>query len=343
LGVSVSVAGGPRVIVVGAGIIGLATAFELSERGARVEVVADEPPGSLQSAGPSRIFRLSHDDADLVDAARAALHGWERWERIVESKLLVRCGLLLTGDVTSRLEHLDAGEVAGPFDAPRHPLSAFGGPWWFETTGAAGRIEAAIAGLVRRVSILRARVASVDAAGVTLVSGKRLGADRVVVCAGAGTHELVGIPQPQLFQYARFSFPLRRPLRSAAPCWMQRDPDLSDPFYAVPIGEDRYGVGLSEGVPAEVAEADHLADHRERVTAIVTELLDGLDPTAVDVVRCAYPAAAGSSPAALTHDGWEVDEARGVVYVVGPNLFKFAPYLGQLAANRVAPVSATSG
>ena len=48
------------VVVVGAGICGLATAFELRQRGLRVEVVEAEGVGAGQSAGEARI----RDEAD---------------------------------------------------------------------------------------------------------------------------------------------------------------------------------------------------------------------------------------------------------------------------------------
>ena len=56
--------------VIGAGIVGLATAYALAERGASVAVYERGVPGQGQSGGESRIFRHAHDDARLVALAQ---------------------------------------------------------------------------------------------------------------------------------------------------------------------------------------------------------------------------------------------------------------------------------
>ncbi|MGB7871282.1 MAG: FAD-dependent oxidoreductase, partial [Mycobacterium sp.] len=45
------------IVIIGAGICGLATAYELSRRGAQVVVVERGEPFAEQSAGLARIFR----------------------------------------------------------------------------------------------------------------------------------------------------------------------------------------------------------------------------------------------------------------------------------------------
>ena len=69
-----------EVVVVGAGVVGLAAAHELARAGHRATVVSADVPGSLQSRGLTRIFRLAHADGGLTDAAATSLGLWAEWE-----------------------------------------------------------------------------------------------------------------------------------------------------------------------------------------------------------------------------------------------------------------------
>ncbi len=55
--------GEPDVLVIGGGIVGLSTAYALTELGATVRVYERGVPGDGQSGGESRIFRHAHDDS----------------------------------------------------------------------------------------------------------------------------------------------------------------------------------------------------------------------------------------------------------------------------------------
>ncbi|EID17575.1 putative oxidoreductase [Mycobacterium xenopi RIVM700367] len=69
--------GSTDVGVIGAGIVGLATAYALVERGVSVSVYERGVPGQGQSGGESRIFRHVHDDPRLVALAKRSRSIWE--------------------------------------------------------------------------------------------------------------------------------------------------------------------------------------------------------------------------------------------------------------------------
>lgn len=324
------------VIVVGAGVIGLACGFELSRAGHRVTVLSADVPGSRQSAGLSRIFRLAHADRQLTDAAAWSLALWEAWESLAGGVLLDRVGLLLTGDVSEREPHLRRYGGLEELSGAPHPLAASHDRWSFERTGAAIRAEATIRFLQTGLDVMLAEVTAIEGDGVRLSDGMRMEAERIVVCAGPETYRLMGLTAPKRLRSVRFSFPLREPLASPLPCWIQRDERLCEPFYAAIDGAEHYSVGLSEAVSAEVPEAVHVRDAHKRVLDIVARVLPSLVPVAERVITCEYPSNPPGAHRAPAHDGWDVQERNGVLGVTGPSLFKFAPLLGRLAAERVS-------
>ena len=85
------------VVVVGAGICGLATAYELERRGHRVVVMEAEGVGAGQSAGLARIFRIAHREAWLCALALEARERWREWERGLDARLLGNEGLVVVG------------------------------------------------------------------------------------------------------------------------------------------------------------------------------------------------------------------------------------------------------
>jgi sarcosine oxidase len=323
------------VIVVGAGVVGLAAGRELTRAGHRVRVLSADVPGSRQSAGLSRIFRLAHADGLLTDAAARSLALWDEWESLAGSVLLDRVGLLLTGDISEREPHLRRYGGLDELSGVPHPLAVAHDQWSFERTGAAIRAEDTIRFLQTGLDVMLAEVIGVDGHDVTLSNGMRIAAERVVVCAGPETYRLMGLTAPERLRSVRFSFALREPLESPAPCWIQRDERLSEPFYAVMDGPEHYSVGLSEAASLDVPEAVHVRDAHRRIVEIVTGVLPGLMPVAERVIACEYPTNPQGSHSALAHDGWDVQEHNGVLGVTGPSLFKFAPFLGRLATERL--------
>jgi glycine/D-amino acid oxidase-like deaminating enzyme len=322
--------------VVGAGVVGLAVSFELSRAGHRVTVLSADVPGGRQSAGLSRIFRLSHPDGMLTDAAAKSLEMWEAWERQAGAPLLDRVGLLLTGDMSDRDVHLQLYGGLRPVSGARHPLAVAREAWSFEPTGAAIHAEDTVRFLQAGLELELGEALSVDRGGVTLAGGGRMDAERVVVCAGPDTYRLLGLTEPERMRSVRFSFALREPLEFPAPCWINRDEGLCEPFYAVMDGPDHYSVGLSNAAPAGVPEAEHVRDAQRRILAIVVRTFPGLQPIAERLIACEFSTCPDAARGGLAHDGWDLREHDGVLGVTGPSLFKFAPLLGRLVTERLS-------
>jgi sarcosine oxidase len=330
---------GNDVVIVGAGVVGLAAAHEVSRAGRRVRVVSADVPGSRQSAGLTRIFRLAHADGELTHAAADSLALWEEWERAAGQPLLDRVGLLLTGDMADREVHLAAHGGVEHGTGARHPLAVPLERWAFESTGAAIRAEDTVRFLQDGVSLVLGEATAVDRRGVTLDGGERVEAGRVVVCAGPDTYGLLNVPEPERMRSVRFSFAVREPPAAPLPCWINRDEALCEPFYAVADGPDHYSVGLSGGDAAAVPEAVHIREAHERIVGIVRLVFPGLRPIAERAIACEFPLRAQAPSQALAHDGWDVLEQDGVLGLTGPALFKFAPLLGRLVSTHLDRVA----
>ena len=82
------------IVVVGAGITGVATARSLAQAGRGVVLVEQFGLGHDRgsSHGASRIFRLSYPDPHYVRLAQGALQSWRELEAEVGEELIVRTG-----------------------------------------------------------------------------------------------------------------------------------------------------------------------------------------------------------------------------------------------------------
>lgn len=92
------------VIVVGAGIVGAATALELSRRKFGVLLVDRFEPGHARgsSHGSNRIFRLAYQDPLYVRLATEALEDWIRLESEAGESFLERTGGVYLGEGAER-------------------------------------------------------------------------------------------------------------------------------------------------------------------------------------------------------------------------------------------------
>ncbi len=88
-----------EVVVIGAGMAGIATSYELSGAGRDVLIVEQFELGHDRgsSHGASRVFRLSYPQAQWVRLAQDALSGWRAYETVFAEPLLRTTGSIDVG------------------------------------------------------------------------------------------------------------------------------------------------------------------------------------------------------------------------------------------------------
>ena len=340
----------PEVAVIGAGIVGLSTAYSLSERGAAVTVYERGVPGNGQSGGDSRVFRHGHDDPRLVKMASESRQIWSEWEARLGVELVSADGVVALGPTAERrlgvLEEVGGATVRAIDGAElreRLPLLAdYSGVATLDEAGGSIRTRAAIEALAGRLgaSLVADEVISVRSVAKGRIEVRAGGSwahyASVVVCAGQVTPQLargVGLSLPvTLAAQVRATFTVRGdpPVRLA--CLQDGSGHFGEAgIYAAPLsGNRRYALGLSETVEVHedgsLVDPAALAELSERASGYVGRALPRLDPEPVDYRHCWVTEVPWSA------DGFAVWEADGIFFVAGHNLFKQAPSLGRALA-----------
>jgi sarcosine oxidase len=331
-----------RIVIVGAGIMGAATAWRLARSGHEVVVLEQFDVGHTRgsSHGRSRIVRLAYPKAQWVLLAREAMAGWRELEADSGETLLELYGLLeLVDDPadSSRdaLEEAGTGyELLDAADArARWPVSPPDG--W-------SAVFQPEAGIVRADLAWRAFLDVAVRNGVTLRERSRvaaladLDADAVVVTAGpwaAGLLAAEGIDLP--VRVTRETVAYFRHEGAPLPSIVQLNPvtrdhgfySLRDPIHGLKAGAHHAG----PDVDADEA-GDDLPDLEliDRIADWVGETYRDVDPTPVGAETCVYT---------TTVDQSFVLERHGRI-VVGSACsghgFKFAPAIGSRLADLAA-------
>ena len=333
--------------VVGAGIVGLSTAYALTERRASVTVYERGQPGNGQSGGESRIFRHGHDDPRLVALAKEARALWREWEERFGRELLSRDGVVALGPgagrrlAVMREVGVSAREIGGAELAERMPLLAWEGTATLDDDGGVLRVRATfealtgmLADALRFEEVLAVRVTpsgtvEVRAGGVTAEH------DRVIVCAGRATAALArgaGLALPvRQSAHVRLAYRVRGEPPARLACLLDGSGAFGLPTaYGDPLpGNRAFALGSGETPVHEdgsLLDAGALAESAARTTAYAGRALPGLEPRPYEARHC-WVTELPWSP-----DGIAAWEAEGLLFLAGNNLFKHAPALGRALA-----------
>jgi monomeric sarcosine oxidase len=326
------------VAVVGAGIMGSATAYALAREGHEVTVYEQFEVGHTRgsSHGRSRIVRLAYPDLEFVELAKESFAGWRELEQEAGVELLELNGLLeLVGDLDQGSSAaLDAAgaeyELVSAEDARRRwPVGVPDG-WTalFQPEG----------GIVRADLAHRAFVDRAVAHGAELREHTRVDAlddvdaRAVVVTAGPWVQRFfpdlpVHSTRETVAYFRREGAPL--------PSVVQLDPvtrghalySLHDPVHGLKAGAHHAGARIGpddEGGPDPALV--------ERVAEWVARTYPDADPEPVAAETCMYT---------TTPDERFILERRGRV-VIGSACsghgFKFAPAVGRRLAEMAADI-----
>lgn len=338
-----------RVAVVGAGAVGLATAAALVDAGAEVRLYERDAPGQAQSVGRTRIFRLAHGDARLVDLAAQAKRLWRQWEERFRRRLIGNEGLIVTGDDKVELwsrAMAAAGadhQVLGIEEATaRLPIARLpGSTALFDPAGGPTRARRTIECLLSVCGerLRREEVLEVGGNGSGCTISTRAGTwecDEVVIAAGIETGRLAAAAdigrESTIVHDSRFSFPIRAEYRSRSlACWIDSSGIYGPGYtsYGQRVGAtDLYALAVSWPDAEGLGPDEESALHRQKLAEYLEDAFPGLEREPADEIRCSYALRGLGDDG----DGFLALRSGGITALYGNNLFKFAPLLGQLLA-----------
>ncbi|MGH3688712.1 MAG: FAD-dependent oxidoreductase [Microbacterium sp.] len=338
------------IVVVGGGVMGLATAWELVRRGLHPLVLERFPRGRHEGAshGATRNFNNAYDEAHYLDLLVRARDGWDALGEVDGEPLLRLHGLVTHGDldVAAVRNGLDARGIPSTLLSPteagaRWPGMRFDGDVLWSSDAGVVRAASALRELERRIVGGGGEVRwntpvahigeSRDGAVLDLADGSRLRAETVVVTAGAWTGRLLarlGLPRLTVTEETPAHF---RPTTDAP--WPSFNHYIDTAAYPATVyGMPTPGEGVKVGFHRVGDEVDpdarpHVPTHQRALSDYVREWMPGLDPASAEPISCTYTS---------TDDGTFVLDRRGRV-VVGAGFsghgFKFAPGIGGVLAD----------
>lgn len=344
-----------EILVVGAGLLGLATAAALTARGRAVTVLeqATIGHGRGSSHGASRIFRLGY--ADPLYVAMAALAGdrWRQLEAEVGEQLLVPWPQLSFGwavdDIAAALGRAGSRPERLARDDIDHEFPGFAAPGdgllepdsgvlladrclralQTRATGGSGEVREGVTveGIVD------------DGRRVTITSdGGAHEAGTVVLCPGAWSAPLAGpllgagaVPFTTTLEHVAYVAPIEGHTLDALPIFIDHDEPSA---YGLPTPTmGRYKIAAHHAGPeidpvaAGAAGWSPRADAAADAVALARRRLPGCDAGGASVEVCPYD----NTP----DEDFVLDRVGNVVVGAGTSGhgFKFGPLLGEILAD----------
>ncbi|MGW0823188.1 FAD-dependent oxidoreductase [Streptomyces sp. NPDC002845] len=346
------------IAVVGAGLMGAATAWQLARQGHEVTLIEGYDIGHRHgsSHGTSRIFRRAYADPFYVRLTGQAHEYWRELEHDSSTPLLGITGGLDLGegrDPEGLAAVLGAAKV--PYEllgaqaaAERWPYIRFTGPALHHPDAGVIDADQTVAACIRRAVehgadvLTGVRVTDIDVrarvrekALVRTDDGRELTAGTVVIAAGPWLPDLrlpVPLPPLRVTQQQVFHFRQREP-HVQWPTLVSKDEAMQ--VFGLPSGADGGplpAVKVAEhdrGTPTTARTRDGVVDpsSRTRLSTFVHDRLPGLDPDPVAEATCLYT---------TTPDEDFVLDRHGPLVVVSPcsgHGAKFAPLIGAMAAD----------
>lgn len=357
-----------RVIVAGGGVFGVSAAIALLRRGSLVELLDPGPLPRPEAASTdiSKIVRMDYGADDLyTELMERAFPIWREWNETWGEPLYHQDGFLVLADgpmqpggferdslttLTARghaVTRLDAARLASRFpawDGARYPDGYFNPvAGWVES----GRVLAALLDDARSLGVNVRQGEAVSTLmedgsrvkGVVTAAGARLGADVVLVAAGAWTPILI----PELLDVM---WPVAQPVFHLAPEDPERWRPPQFPVWAAAISSTGW-----YGFPANAAGIVKLANHGpgRRVDPDAPRVVARGDEARLRAfLRESLPllssAALVSMKTCLYCDSFDGDffiglhpDRPGLAVAAGDSGhgFKFAPVLGDVIADAI--------
>ena len=310
------------VLIVGAGVMGCAAAYQLAKDGARVQLFDQFALGHDRgsSHGPSRIIRLAYDSLDYVALARASYTLWRELEAASGARLLRPVGGLDVGAPDAQaldeiratylaagvpFEALDRAAIMTRFPQFRLPEGTVGLYQADYGLLAADRCVATLADQARRYgATIRAsepvRTIRATSGGVELRTDQGVySADRLILSAGSWIGPLLrqlDLDLPLTVQKEQVAFFRARDpeafMPGRLPLVIHRFPNTTSLGSVFPIFDHAGVKVMIDRVGPQVApdDPDRSIDTMllERLHAYAADLLPGLTGEIIAAVSCRY-------------------------------------------------------